>query len=152
MECNLFCQDLHNSNQVQCKLLTQRFIFPSFTAKLQCVIICIFLFYNISRVFVWSYHAKVQIILIINPIGNGKSPKPLRFQRFLICQKNLLIRREVQVFIPSSKLRLWSASQWKFWWIISYRRRDIRTRFIYLMILISARSWVFCAWIREDIF
>ena len=29
-----------------------------------------------------SYHTKVQVILSTNQIGNGRSPKPLRFQQF----------------------------------------------------------------------
>ena len=35
------------------------------------------------------YHTKVQVILSANPFGNGRSLKPLQFQRFPICQKNL---------------------------------------------------------------
>ena len=45
--------------------------------------------HNFSVVFVWSYLTKVQVILSANAIRNGRSPKPLRFQRFPICQKNL---------------------------------------------------------------
>ena len=45
--------------------------------------------HHFSRVLVGSKHLTVQIICNANSIGNYRTPKLLRFQRFPIWQKNL---------------------------------------------------------------
>ena len=135
---------------------------------------------------IWSYHNKVQVILSANPIGNGRSPRPLQFPWFPICQKNLWSSEMNPEWKNHVCVRLsWLAHRNKFWcclqswnsglpliengWSLlgaeifpfeiclenrtNFEDKNlVFTCFIYLMILISARSWALCAWIRGDLF
>ena len=84
----------------------------------------------LSRVFIVKENKELKINLGLELKKNLRcilkfswdEPQILKlFQREVV-----LIRREVQVWMLSSKQRLWPTSQQNCWWTISYRSWDIR--------------------------